>query len=264
MTQYKIKYLENAATPNILIRYSQKLQPGTVDALRERMAARYASPQNAFKTLILDQGADLTVVGNSLSQMDFSNVMQAGTERILADSMVPAVLVGLEPLRGAGRGYQESLQKFANLWARPQWRSVCGALEQIAGTPPGNRLWFDTGDITALQDGEMERGQTALVKSQALLACRQAGYTRDSAVQFINSGDVGMLKPDALAVAPSMQGAGQHQLGQQQPGATASPLPPGTTTRLPVESTSPGDGGNGTRPGPVAAAARRALTNGRG
>jgi hypothetical protein len=264
MTQYKIKYLDNAATPNILIRYSQKLQPGTVDALRERMSARYGGAQNAFKTLILDQGADLTVVGNSLSQMDFSNVMQAGTERILADSMVPAVLVGLEPLRGAGRGYQESLQKFANLWARPQWRSVCGALEQLGNTPAGNRLWFDTSDITALQDGEMERGQTALVKAQAVLACAQAGYTRDSAVKFVDSGDVTHLEANPLAPAPSMQGAGQHQLGQQQPGATASPLPPGTTTRLPVGSVSPGDGGNGTRPGPVAAAARRALENGHG
>jgi hypothetical protein len=264
MTQYKINYLNNAATPNILVRYSQKLNPGTVDALRERMAARYAGPQNAFKTLILDQGADLTVVGNSLSQMDFSNVMQAGTERILADSMVPAVLVGLEPLRGAGRGYQESLQKFANLWARPQWRSVCGALEPIAAVPPGNRLWFDTDGITALQDGEMERGQTALVKSQALLALRQAGYSRESGVEFIGSGDVNVLQPDPLAPAPGMQGAGQHQLGQQQPGAVASPLPPGSATRLPVGSVSPGDGGNGTRPGPVPAAARRALANGHG
>ena len=263
MTQYKIKYLDNAATPNILIKYQQKLSPGTVDALRERMAARYGGAQNAFKTVILDQGADLTVVGSSLSQMDFANVMQAGTERILADSMVPAVLVGLEPLRGAGRGYQESLRKFIDFWARPQWRSVCGALSQIVDVPPGNRLWFDTGDIAALQDGEMERGQTALVKSQALLALRQAGYSRESGVQFINSGDVAVLQPDPLAGAPGMQGAGQHQLGQEQPGATASPLPPGTTTRLPVGSTSPGDGGNGTRPGPVAQSARRAL-NGAG
>jgi hypothetical protein len=257
MTTYKVQYLKNAATPNLLIRYSQKLAPGTIDALRDRMKARYAGPANAFKTLVLDQGADLTVVGNSFSQMDFANVLQAGTERILGASQVPAVLLGLEPLRGAGRGYQESLQKFANLWARPQWRSVCGALEQVAGTPAGNRLWFDTGDITALQDGELERGQSALVKAQAVLACRQAGYTRESAVQFVNSGDVGMLKPDALAAPAAQQGAGQHMLGQTQPGVTATPLPPKTTTRLPIRSVSPADGGNGTRPGPVAASARR-------
>jgi hypothetical protein len=85
--------------------------------------------------------------------MDFSNVSSLGEQRILAAAMVPGVLVGLEPLRGAGRGYQESMQKLANIWARPQWRSVCGALSQIVTVPSGNRLWFDTADIAALQDG---------------------------------------------------------------------------------------------------------------
>ena len=55
--------------------------------------------------------------------MDFSNVSGAGEQRILAASMVPGVLVGLEPLRGAGRGYQESISKFANMWCRPSWRA---------------------------------------------------------------------------------------------------------------------------------------------
>ena len=66
MAAYKVKYLTNAASPNLLIKYAQKLQPSTVDSLRERMAARYGGPDNAGKTLILDQGADITLVGNSL------------------------------------------------------------------------------------------------------------------------------------------------------------------------------------------------------
>ena len=97
--------------------------------------ARYSGPGNAGKALVLDQGADLTLAGNSLSQMDFGAVQAVGTERILAACSVPGVLVGLEPLRGAGRGYQESMQKLANVWARPQWRSVCGALSQIVDVP---------------------------------------------------------------------------------------------------------------------------------
>src|SRR5260221_4181362 len=178
---YKIRYLENSASPNMLIKYAQKLQPGTIDAVRERMQARYGGADNAFKTLVLDQGADATVIGNSLQQMDFSGVAAAGEQRILADAHVPGVLVGLEPLRGAGRGYQESMQNFDNLYARPQWRSVCGALSKLVNIPAGNRLWFDPGDIAALQDGEMEKGQTALVKAQAVPALTQAGYTQDSA-----------------------------------------------------------------------------------
>src|SRR6478736_1567195 len=103
LAQYKIKYLQNSASPNLLIKYASKLQDATVDKIRERMAARHGGVDNAFKTLVLDQGADVTVIGNSLAQMDFPSVSAAGTERILAASMVPGVLVGLEPLRGAGK-----------------------------------------------------------------------------------------------------------------------------------------------------------------
>jgi hypothetical protein len=256
LTQYKIRYLQNSASPNLLIKYAAKLQDATVDRIRERMAARHGGVDNAFKTLVLDQGADVTVIGNSLAQMDFANVGAAGTERILAASMVPGVLVGLEPLRGAGKGYAESKHKLADLWARPQWRSVCGALGQLITVPAGARLWFDTADIAALQDGAMERGQTALVNMQAVLTGTQAGYTRESVTIAVTSGDITKLVPDPAAVAPPNQPV-QHLLGQAQPGATAKPLPAGTQARLPLGSVSPGDGGNGTRPTPQLAAGRR-------
>lgn len=261
LTTYKIKYLENNASPNLLIKYAQKLQSGTIDTIRERMQARYGGAGNAFKTLVLDQGADATVIGNNPTQMDFSGVQSAGSERILAAANVPGVLVGLEPLRGAGRGYQESMQKFSNIYARPQWRSACATLEPLVEVPAGNRLWFDTTDIAALQDGEMERGQTVLVKSQAVLALNQAAkYDPASVITAVNSGDLTQLKP--LPAAPALPAPPgqpvQHMLPQAQPGVTAQPLP-SSMPRLPVGSTSPGDGGNGTRPTPRPVSARRAL-----
>jgi phage portal protein BeeE len=259
LTQYKITYLRNNATPNVYIKYAQKLQSATIDAIRERVSARYGGPDNAGKGIILDQGADITLVGNSLSQMDFSGVSAVGVERILADCAVPGVLVGLEPLRGAGRGFQESMQKFANLWARPQWRSVCGALSQIADVPPGNRLWFDVSDIAALQDSETSRAQAALVRAQALLALVQGGFTHESAVAAVESGDLSQLKEAPPPPAPPPAPVVQHLLPQTSPGATADPLPAGAMPRLPVGSTSPGDGGNLTRPTPRPSSARRVL-----
>jgi hypothetical protein len=259
MTTYKTKYLENAATPNLLIKYAQKLQPGTIDSLRERITGRYGGVNNAFKTIVLDQGADLTVIGNSLSQMDFSTVQSAGTERILAASMVPAVLVGLEPLRGAGRGYEESIGKLANLWGRPQWRSACGALQKLVpGIPEqGIRLWYDTSDIAALQDTETNQAQVTLVRSQAMLVCRQAGFTQESIVAFIRSGDPGQLVPDPGAPPP--QGSTQQHMLPQPPGSGpgVQPLPAGSVARLPVGTVSGGDGGNHTRPAGRPAATRR-------
>jgi phage portal protein BeeE len=257
MTRYKVRYLQNNATPNIVIRYAQKLQPATIDAIRDRMAARYGGPDNAGKTLVLDQGADLTLAGNSLSQMDFSNVSVEGVQRILAPSGVPALLIGLESIKGAGKSYEDVIRRFADLTLRPLWRSMCAALEElVADVPAGAQLWYDTGAIAALQEGEQVRAQVSLIRAQALLACHQAGYDPMSAVAAVGAGDMSQL---TVAEAPPPLPAGnvQHLLPQTAPGATADPLPP-SVPRLPTGSTSPGDGGNGTRPAPVASAARRA------
>ena len=259
MVAFKVKYMENAATPNMILRYPVKLHPGTIDSVRERMAARYGGVDNAFKTLVLDQGADLTVVGSNLEQLDFANVAQAGAERILSAAKIPPLVVGLEPVKGAGKSYESVMRHFADTWARPTWRSLCGALEAVVpGLPrPGVRLWIDTNDIAALQDGEQVRAQVTLIRAQALLALQQAGYTADSAVTAVEAGDMSQLVP--ASVPPGLPaGNVQHLLPQPgQPGATATPLPPGSTPRLPVGTVSPGDGGNQTRPTRRPASVRR-------
>jgi hypothetical protein len=259
MTRYKIRYLQNNATPNVVIKYAQKLQPATVDSIRDRMSARYGGPDNAGKTLVLDQGADLTLAGNSLTEMDFSNVSVDGVQRILAPSGVPGLLIGMEPVKGAGKSYEQVIRRFADLTLRPLWRSLCAALEPLVpDVPAGARLWVDTGDIAALQDGEQVRAQVTLIRAQALLAMQQAGYDRMSAVAAVEAGDMSQLEEAAVPPPPPNLPV-QHLLPQPgQPGATADPLPP-TLPRLGVGSTSPGDGGNNTRPTPRPASARRAL-----
>lgn len=266
MSRYKIRYLTNNATPNVIIKYAQKLAPGTVDAIRERVSARYGGPDNAGKTLVLDQGADLVLAGNSLSQMDFANVAQVGIERILAAAGVPPLLIGMESVKGAGKSYESVIRRFADLTLRPLWRSLCATLEPLVpGVPAGARLWYDTGDIAALQEGEQVRAQVSLIRMQALLAGVQAGYTHDSCVVAVEAGDLSQLKAGGLGT-PGSSAPVQHLLPQAQPGATAEPLPP-TLPRLTVGSVSPGDGGNNTRPTPRPASARRGElegANGRG
>jgi phage portal protein BeeE len=262
LSSYKVKYLQNNASPNVLIKYAQKLQPGTVDAIRERMQARYAGIDNAFKTLVLDQGADLTVIGNSLEQMNFEAVQQAGAERILAAASVPPVLVGMEPLRGAGRSYVEVVRRFSDLWARPEWRSACEVLEKF--TPGADidsgavRLWFDTSDIAALQEAGLEKAQIALVHAQSILTMVQAGATLDSAVAAVDAGDVSQLEAAPVPAAQVPQpGQTQHLLPGGGGSSTTAALPDGALSRLPVGTVSGGDGGNHTRPGRRIAAVRR-------
>lgn len=94
MTDYKIKYLENAATPNLLVKYQIKLKRKTIEEILEGLAARHGGLDNAFKALIFDQGADATVVGNTFEQMSFTSVQAAGENRVLMAAGVPGIVVG--------------------------------------------------------------------------------------------------------------------------------------------------------------------------
>lgn len=239
MTSYKNTYLENMAAPNLLIRYQQKLRPDTVDAISERMHARYGGG-NAFRTFVLDQGADATVLDNSLAQMDFTNVQGGGERRICADGGVDPVLLGLTAGDNAVV-YEQALRRLVDITLRPNWRGVCAALQKLVPNvpPSGVRLWYDTSDIAALQESETARAQVAQVSAAALLTLVQAGYTRETAVAFLATGDPSQLQPAPGAPPPGQSGRPQDSLvpaGAQQitdghpsgepPAASRKPGPP--------------------------------------
>jgi phage portal protein BeeE len=205
MTAYKTEHLRSGAQLGIVVKYAQKLQPSTIDALRERITARYGGPQNAGKTLVLDQGGDVTVAGSTLEQLQYTAVQQAGERRVCA-----AAGPGLLEILGFERGdYQSAIRKLADLWARPRWRMICASLEHLLPTSRDLgpvRLWFDVSGVAALREGELTRAQAYLVKTQGLAASVAAGYTRESAIAAAESGDLSQLKPDPGAPPAGVSG----------------------------------------------------------
>jgi phage portal protein BeeE len=198
MTDYKLKYLSNSASPNLLIKYQQKLNTDTLDSLRDRMAARYGGVDNAFKTLVLDEGADATTIGNSFEQMAFSTVQAAGENRILVASGVPGIVVGTKEglMAATYSNYAQAMRRFADITMRPLWRSVCACLSKLVAVPAGNRLWFDVSDIAALRQGEKERADTMLVQAEAIAQFTKFGFDPMSAVDAIAAGNLALLKHD--------------------------------------------------------------------
>jgi phage portal protein BeeE len=207
MTSYKIAYLENMAAPNLLLKYQQKLRPDTIDSIGERMHAKFGGG-NAFKTFVLDQGADAAVLDNSLDRLSFASTQEAGVNRICGASGVDPILLGLLTLGRASVTYEQAMRRLGDVTLRHMWRTVCAALQKLVpGVPPaGVRLWYDTSDIAALRASETERGQTSQVQAAALLTIVQAGYTRESAVAFLSSGDVSQLVPEPQAPPPGVSG----------------------------------------------------------
>jgi phage portal protein BeeE len=220
MTTHREHFFRNAATPNIVIRYQGKLTPDRKTGLRDAIAARHAGPEKAGGTLVLDEGADLTIVGSNLRDVQFGELQAAGENRIAVAGGVPAIVAGLkEGLDSAAWSmYRQAMRRFADVTMRPQWRSACAALARIVTVPDGQELWFDVSDIAALQEGEAEAATTFAAKAQTASTLLTAGYTPESVALAVEAGDLALLVH-----------TGMYSVQLTQPGT--DPTPPAAATR---------------------------------
>jgi phage portal protein BeeE len=219
MSQYREAFFTNAATPNLVIMYEQKIAPERVARLKNAIQARHTGPDGAFGTLVLDEGADLQVVGADMAGSAFDALQAAGETRIAAASGVPAIVAGLrEGLQASQIGeYQQALRAFADINMRPNWRDVCSALSKLVPVPSGSQLWFDVTDVSALQQGEKDAADTSFQQVQSITALTMQGFTPESSVRAVVAGDMSLLQHTGA------------QSVQVQPGTGAT-----TTPKLPV------------------------------
>ena len=101
-TEHKVKYFEHGATPNLVIKGIPAVDRETFLQLVEDMEERHAGVANAYRTLYLTSGADATVIGSNLAELDLSSVQGRNETRLSVLSRVPAALLGIsEGLAGS-------------------------------------------------------------------------------------------------------------------------------------------------------------------
>ncbi|MGW5578722.1 phage portal protein [Micromonospora chokoriensis] len=197
MTDHREAYYRNAATPNMIIKYPKDTE--LTDTQKADLAAvvraRHSGPENAYKTLVLDNGADPMIVGDRLSDA-LSKIQAHGENRIAVASGVPAIVAGLKQGLDAATlaNYDAAIRAFADLTMRPNWRSAFAALSKLVDVPEGAELWYDTSDIIALQDGEQVQAETFAKDAQTASTLITAGYTPDSVATAIKARDLSLLK----------------------------------------------------------------------
>ena len=195
MTKHRQTFFDNAATPNLMLKYQQRLTQDQLDRIKRQWQARYAGPRGAGATVILDEGADFTVVGQSFDKMDFTNVQAAGEARIASAAGVPAIVAGLQAGLDAATysNYGMAIKAMANGTGAYSWRSLCSALAKLVDVPVGARLWYDTTNIPALREDEKDRAAAMQVLAGAASTLLQAGYEAQSITAALVSGDLTQL-----------------------------------------------------------------------
>jgi len=205
--RHKVAFVDNAATPNLAVSLPKEM-PLTndqfiawVDTMKKQESQTQRGPQNAGKTLYTANGADVTVVGADMKQLDFKVVQGAGETRIAAASGVGAVIAQFsEGLQGSSLNagnYGASRRRFGDVPMRFLWQEVCGALSPLVAVPRGSRLWY-LGDIPFLQEDAMDAAEIMSRKMLTVESGIRAGYTPDSITAAVDAEDVTLLEHTGL------------------------------------------------------------------
>lgn len=222
MNVHKRKFFENGATPNMIIKHGPNADREKIIAFNERLEASNGGVSNAYKTLNLYPGADATVVGANMQQLDFKQVQGAGETRIAAAAGVPPVIVGLsEGLEAATySNYAQARRRFADATIHPLWQNAAGSLATLLASPGDDvRLWYDADDIPFLREDEKDAAEIEGTKATTINTLITAGYTPDSVALAVESSDFRLL------VHTGLYSVQLQAPGSAAPAALPSPTP---------------------------------------
>lgn len=210
-TRHKLRFMENAATPNIAVSLPKEIGPESFEAFMAAMDASHKGADNAYKTLYTGGGADVTVIGSTFDKIDFRNVQGALETRIAAASGVHPVLAALsESLQGSSLNagnFASARRRFGDITMRPLWRNVSGSLSTIVAPPASAELWYDERDIAFLREDAADAANIQSVRATTVTVLIREGFTAESAIAAVDNDDFRLLKHTGL-VSVQLQAPG--------------------------------------------------------
>jgi hypothetical protein len=223
-TLHKQAFWENAATPNLAV--SLKVdEPEKFIKFVEAMDRDHKGAENAYKTLYTGAGADVTVIGKDMAEVDFGNVVGKGETRIALAAGIHPVVAGLsEGMQGSSLNagnYAAAKRATGDKTFRPLWRNVAGSMQVLFPPPPGAQLWYDPRGVAFLRDDAQDVASIQQSEAITIRNLLDAGYTPDSVKAAVLANDWSVLKHSGL-----------YSVQLQKPGSADSttPAPAGAPT----------------------------------
>lgn len=217
-------WFENAATPNLAVSLPKEITPQQFGEFVAKMDAQHKGAANAYKTLYTAGGADVSVIGADMKQMDFTGVQGKLETRIANAAGVHPVIVGLsEGMQGSSLNagnYAAAKRNFVDTTARDLWQNWCGSLEVLFPPPaPGARLWYDGRDIPFLHEDAKDIAQIQQTQQATITGYVMQGFKAESAVAAVIADDPSLLEHSGLVsvqLLPPGQQPGAPEEGAEE------------------------------------------------
>ena len=202
MSSHKNKFLENAATPNLVVRLDASVSPEEFEDFKSKADEQHAGMFNAYRTMYLGGGADVTVAGSDFQQLDFKVVQGHGETRIAAAAGIHPVVVGLsEGMQGSSLNagnYSQARRNVADTTFHPLWRNAAGSLATLMPRVNGEELVADTRDVPFLRNDEKDAADIQQRRASTLGSLISQGFTPESAKHAVQTGDFAQLEHTGL------------------------------------------------------------------
>lgn len=221
MSDHKNKFLENAATPNLVVRLDASVTPEQFREFKSDAEKEHRGWLNAYKTMYVGGGADVTVAGSDLKQLDFKVVQGHGETRIAMAAGVHPVVVGMsEGMQGSSLNagnYGQARRNVADTTFWPLWRNAAGSLSTLLESGDGAELVADTRDVPFLRSDENDAAKVQQQRASTIASLISSGFKPESAVTAVNTGDFGKLEHTGMVSVqlqkPGAPAAGGDGLG---------------------------------------------------
>jgi phage portal protein BeeE len=225
-TMHKLMFFENGATPQMVVTMGPDVKPESLKQFVAKMDDAHRGWQNAYKTLYLGGGADVTMVGKDLQQLDFKATQGAGETRIAAASGVHPVVAALsEGMSGSSLNagnFNSAARLVADRTLRPLWRNAAGSLQTITDLPPdrpteGVELWYDDRDISFLQEDRKDAAEIQFIDAQAIRQLVDAQFKPESVVAAVAAQDMTLLVHTGIPTVQGQQAAATAAINGSKP-----------------------------------------------
>lgn len=243
-TEHKGRFYRQAATPKLAVSLKDTVTKAQFMDFMTAFSAANDGLENAYKTMYLGGGADVSIIGANMQQMDFKNVQGAGETRIAAAGRVHPVIVGLsEGMQGSSLNagnYKVVKESLGDQTLRPLWRSVSAAYQTIIRPPrplgkdpiPGTiRLWYDDRDVSFLRTDRKDEAEILNAQAETISKLITAGFEPDSVVKAVTTGDMTELKHSGLVSVQLLPPGESGTTAEGGPGLTPPTAPKGTPAK---------------------------------
>jgi hypothetical protein len=204
-TDHQIAYLEHGGSPNFLIKLPAETTRQQFNLFKEAYEASHGSIDDAYGTLLLTAGADATILGSTMRDLDMKALRGQGETRIaMAGGIHPVVLGSSDGMAGSSLNagnYTAAKRSTADGTFRPLWRNACSSLAPLL-TPPRTdgsvELWYDDRDVAFLREDQRDQADIASKEAQTIRNLIDAGFEAESVKAAVIAGDWSLLKHSGL------------------------------------------------------------------